>query len=268
MVLLCIIWFKYSQSPFVTVWLSALLDLIAKNGFTPRNGGHSDFSNVSGPRHRQTPCEDTKPAENLPDTSRLYTAEQLDAVRRYWINSSAVDLIAFFNLPFTFSFMLFAHRVKLCKDFYEILGVQKDFSEDELKRSYRKLALKFHPDKNHAPGATEAFKGDSVRRFSMRQMPTELLERIMIVHFPQRSVMLMLFWVMQTKEDCMINGEEREGIHRVAAQIMEISSQISHLRTSSTCSLEVVIHQVSVPALCLNNRLPMIDIDKPYFFLF
>lgn len=52
------------------------------------------------------------------------------------------------------------HRIKQCKDFYEILGVQTDASEDELKRSYRKLALKFHPDKNHAPGATEAFKGD------------------------------------------------------------------------------------------------------------
>lgn len=55
--------------------------------------------------------------------------------------------------------MFFLHRVKQCKDFYEILSVQKDASEDELKRSYRKLALKFHPDKNHAPGATEAFKG-------------------------------------------------------------------------------------------------------------
>lgn len=52
------------------------------------------------------------------------------------------------------------HRIKQCKDFYEILGVQKDAAEDELKRSYRKLALKFHPDKNHAPGATEAFKGN------------------------------------------------------------------------------------------------------------
>ncbi|KAF3853826.1 hypothetical protein F7725_014514 [Dissostichus mawsoni] len=50
------------------------------------------------------------------------------------------------------------HRIKQCKDFYQILGVQADASEDELKRSYRKLALKFHPDKNHAPGATEAFK--------------------------------------------------------------------------------------------------------------
>lgn len=54
----------------------------------------------------------------------------------------------------------FPHRIKQCKNFYEILGVQKDASEDELKRSYRKLALKFHPDKNRAPGATEAFKGE------------------------------------------------------------------------------------------------------------
>lgn len=49
-------------------------------------------------------------------------------------------------------------RVRNCKDFYEILGTTRSSSESELKKAYRKLSLQLHPDKNKAPGATEAFK--------------------------------------------------------------------------------------------------------------
>jgi len=49
-------------------------------------------------------------------------------------------------------------RIRKCKNYYEILGVGKEVTETELKKAYRKLALAFHPDKNKAPGASEAFK--------------------------------------------------------------------------------------------------------------
>ncbi len=44
------------------------------------------------------------------------------------------------------------------RDYYEILGVERDASEDDVKKSYRRLAMQYHPDRNQAPDAEERFK--------------------------------------------------------------------------------------------------------------
>ena len=44
------------------------------------------------------------------------------------------------------------------RDYYEILGVGKNATDEEIKKAFRKLALEFHPDRNKSKGAEDKFK--------------------------------------------------------------------------------------------------------------
>ncbi|KAJ8403663.1 hypothetical protein AAFF_G00349890 [Aldrovandia affinis] len=113
-----------------------LLDALMRNGSTAGNGAYCrrrGDSSESGRSQPQKESEDTGGGGGGAGPgagAKGFSGEQVEGVQ----------------------------KIKKCKDYYEVLGVTKEANEDELKKAYRKLALKFHPDKNHAPGATEAFK--------------------------------------------------------------------------------------------------------------
>ncbi len=44
------------------------------------------------------------------------------------------------------------------KNYHKVLGVSEDASAEQIRRAYRKLAMRFHPDRNDDPGAEEKFK--------------------------------------------------------------------------------------------------------------
>ena len=60
------------------------------------------------------------------------------------------------------------------RDYYEVLGVDKNASEAEIKKAYRKLAIKYHPDRN--PGdkeAEEKFKEAAEAGYEYEIVPPE-----------------------------------------------------------------------------------------------
>ncbi|CAA0809723.1 Heat shock protein DnaJ- N-terminal with domain of unknown function (DUF1977 [Striga hermonthica] len=50
------------------------------------------------------------------------------------------------------------HIMTKTNDYYQILGIQRTCTNDQVCKAYKKIYLKIHPDKNHAPGANKAFR--------------------------------------------------------------------------------------------------------------
>ncbi|XP_043196349.1 dnaJ homolog subfamily B member 12-like [Amphibalanus amphitrite] len=115
---------RKAEKMYPTEKAQSLLELLNRLGESTPDGARS--RPAARAQHRRSETEEPRAAPE----EASYTKEQLEEVR----------------------------RIKVCKDYYEILGVSKEVTDSELKKKYRKLALQFHPDKNKTPGAGEAFK--------------------------------------------------------------------------------------------------------------
>ena len=69
-----------------------------------------------------------------------------------------MNLINVIVVGLVYSLAILADPALCEKDYYRLLGVKKSASDKEVKKAFRKLALKYHPDKSSEPGAEEKFR--------------------------------------------------------------------------------------------------------------
>ena len=100
------------------------------------------------------------------------------------------------------------------KDYYEVLGLSKGASDEEIKRAFRKLAKQYHPDVNKEPGAEEKFK--------------EIGEAYAVLSDPQKKAQYDQFG-----HSAFANGAGGQGFGGFNAEDIDLSSIFEDLFGSS-----------------------------------
>lgn len=100
------------------------------------------------------------------------------------------------------------------RDYYEVLGVDKNATEDEIKKAYRKIAIKYHPDRN--PGNKEA-----------EEKFKEAAEAYDVLHDPQKRQQYDQFGLRRLIADLEVSEEVEASQWMIFSPCSEIFSVTS-----------------------------------------
>ncbi|KAG0461516.1 hypothetical protein HPP92_021813 [Vanilla planifolia] len=130
----------------------AIDDLLTSASESGHRGGDDagDASTASADAPRNEPEKGVEPQSVSSSSANLRSRVRSSAASSN--ESSAVYTEEQINI---------VRQIKKKKDYYEILGLERSCTVEDVRKAYRKLSLKVHPDKNNAPGAEEAFKAVS-----------------------------------------------------------------------------------------------------------
>ncbi|KAE9601823.1 putative DnaJ domain-containing protein [Lupinus albus] len=114
----------------------------------------STLENDVSPFQTASPTPDTRSGKSSPKHSDQPSIRRRASTTTESSSSSS-------SVTYTEEQVAVVRDIRRKKNYYEILGLEKSCSVEDVRKAYRKLSLKVHPDKNKAPGAEEAFKAVS-----------------------------------------------------------------------------------------------------------
>ncbi len=114
------------------------------------------------------------------------------------------------------------------KDYYETLGVSRDADDDTIRKAFRKLSKKYHPDLNHAPGAEQKFK--------------EVNEAYQVLSDPQKRAAYDQMGLLMVRRDSAMVVKPAGLVTSVA--VKAVSAALTTFSVNSLAALAVVHRRI------------------------